>query len=185
MTDTSQPTPPVYATFVGEINQASVKPLVGAIAAVSQSGAPHLHLMLQSTGGTVSEGVYLHNFIRALPLPLTIYNGGAVCSAAVMAFLGCKDRQTSENAAFMIHRCQASPQGANAAHMAAAIDSLAIDDTRMDGILKNHLTLSEEKWAQYDHHFVWIGAREAVAAGLATAIGDFAPPLGSPVYAFG
>lgn len=55
--------------------------------------------------------------------------------------------------------------------MAAAIDSLTITMPEWTGTIR--------------HHFVWIGSREGVAAWLATAIGEFASPLGTPIYAFG
>ena len=57
--------------------------------------------------------------------------------------------------------------------------------TMMDKILKSHITLAPERWHHYDHHALWIGAKEAIECGIASEFGEFAPPLSKPVYAFG
>lgn len=177
---------PVFAAFNGEINQASLKQLMGQLCLVTQNaGPPELHLLFQSGGGGVAEGVALYNFLRAFPAPITVYNGGSVCSAATTAYLGAAKRKVSPHGSFMIHRCQASYQGANSGTLAAHTNSLAIDDQRTDAILKRHINLLPERWALYDHNTLWLSAEEAVACGLATELGDFDPPLGKPVYAFG
>lgn len=175
---------PVFGTFVGEINQATARGLTNSLTLATQH-AESLHLILQSTGGTVAEGVYLYNFIRALTIPVAIYNVGSVCSAAVMAFLAAPIRVASRHSSFMIHRCHTTMQAANPGQVAAAAESLAIDDVRTDNILKEHLTLSPQQWEQYDRHTLWIAASDAVDCGLATEIGEFAAPMGAPIYSFG
>jgi ATP-dependent Clp protease, protease subunit len=174
----------VYGMFVGELNQASVKSLTHSLGIATQE-ASDLNLILQTTGGTVSEGVYLYNLIRTMPIPIAIYNIGSVCSAGVMAYLGASKRVSSKFASFMIHRCQASPQGANPAQLSAVAESLTIDDERMDEILRSHLNLSPEQWETYNRHSLWIGAKTAIETGFATEIGEFCAPIGSPIYAFG
>ncbi len=176
---------PIYGTFVNEINLTTAKNLTAALTLASQNGVPSFHLLIQSTGGTISEGVYLYNLLRASPIPVIAYNVGSVASSAVLAFLGAKTRVGSKHASFMIHRPQSAPQGADLHMLAAATASLKIDDARMDAILKAHLTLPSAKWRVYDRHPLWIGAQDALKAGFTTTIGDFAPPLGTPIYAFG
>ena len=142
-----------------------------------------LQLALQSSGGTVAEGVYLYNFVRSLTYPVTIYNMGQVCSAAVLLFLAAPRRVANKHAMFMIHRVSSTPSG-DMALIDAALDSLRIDDGRLDGILREHVSLPKAKWRRYDRAPLWIGARDAIDCGIATQGGDFAPPLGVGVLDF-
>ena len=48
----------------------------------------HVHLLFQSNGGTVGDGLCLYNFFRSLPISLTFYNTGSVASVAAIAYLG-------------------------------------------------------------------------------------------------
>ncbi len=80
----------VHATFVGIIEQASIAPLTRCLDFASQSNPPMVHLLFQSAGGMVGDGVFLYNYFRNLPFDLTIYNMGAVESAAAIAFFGRK-----------------------------------------------------------------------------------------------
>ena len=185
MTESTAPKAPVFATFVGELNQASAKTLTTKICLATQSGAPSLHLVLQSTGGGVSEGVFLHNFIKTLPIPITIYNIGSVCSAAVLAYLAAPKRQASKHASFMIHRVSTTQQGVDGDSLAAAVDSLKIDDERNDEILKAHLNLLPKQWKRYDRPYLWLTAQEGLKSGLVTDIGEFSPTAGVPIYDFG
>ncbi len=176
---------PVFATMVGEINQASAASLTRSVSLMTQNGFPELHLLLQSTGGTVSEGVYLYNFLRLMRIKTHIYNVGSIASAAALLYLGASSRIASQHSTFMIHRPQSPSQGGNSPYLAAATESLALDDRRMDAIVRKHLTLSDERWRVYEHNYLWLSAEDALASGMATAIGDFAPPIGASVFVFG
>src|SRR5882672_2383880 len=112
-----QPLPPVvYATFSGEINQDSVARIIKGVTSV-MGQVTHLHVLFNSTGGFISDGICLYNFFRALTLDLTLYNGGSVSSIAAIAFLGAHHRKTSTYGTFMIHRSHSSPQGATASKL--------------------------------------------------------------------
>src|SRR5437764_9130338 len=85
----------VYAMFTGQINQEALQRLFQGFGLVSNSGVLALHLLFQSTGGFVNEGIALYNFLRAVPLQLHLYNGGSVASIAAIAFLGAQRRYAS------------------------------------------------------------------------------------------
>ena len=48
--------------------------------------------------------------------------------------------------------------------------------------LKEHLQLPEDLWKQLDYHDIYLTGEEAVKFGVATELGEFAPPAGSQVY---
>jgi ATP-dependent Clp protease, protease subunit len=174
--------PEIYGVFCGNVDQASVARIMSGMATAINNRVPRLHLLFQSSGGLVGDGVCLYNFLKALPIPLTIYNVGSVSSIAALAYLGAEERKVSAHATFMLHRTYASPQAAGAERLQAIAKGLLLDDERTETILRQHLTLDEGRWAEHRSNDIWFSAQEAVDAGFATSIGDFAPPKGSLVY---
>lgn len=177
------PLPPdVYAVFCSGIDAGSVQRLFNSVAAASQKSVQRVHLLFQSTGGSVADGVCLYNFFKTVPLDLTLYNVGSVMSIAAVAYLGAKNRKTSARATFSFHRTTASPQAADIGQMKAISESVIADDARTESILREHLHISAEKWAALDRGDLWFTAEEAIAANIADEIAEFAPPTGSIIY---
>jgi hypothetical protein len=52
----------------------------------------------------------------------------------------------------------------------------------MKAILKSHINIPDRQWSGLRHKELWFTAIDAVKSGIATAIGDFAPPKGTPIY---
>src|ERR1700730_9450580 len=108
----TQPAPPpeeLYAIFCGEINQGNTQKLVQGLTTVHSMAVKHLHVLFHSWGGFVGDGVFIYNLLKDFPMEITLYNAGQVASAAVLAFLGAKNRKTTANAVFMIHRTSNTP----------------------------------------------------------------------------
>jgi ATP-dependent Clp protease, protease subunit len=182
----SQPTTParkeVYAVFCDLINQDSIKRIFQSCAFATQNGIAHMHLMFQSTGGMVADGVCLYNFFKTFPIDLTLYNCGSVQSIAAVAYLGAKKRKTSARATFMIHRTTATPQSATAGRLHSIAESILTDDKRTESILREHITLSPEEWSDLNNENLFFSGEEGVKVGFADEIGEFAPVLGGQVY---
>jgi ATP-dependent Clp protease protease subunit len=172
----------VYGIFCDAINQESVKRIAASCSFASQNNINHIHLLLQSSGGGVADGVCLYNIFKALPIELTIYNCGSVTSIAAVAFLGASKRKTSARATFMIHRTTSSPQSASAGRLHSVAESVILDDQRTEAILRSHLKLSTEEWTALDKHDLSFSAEEAIKAGFADEIAEFGPPKGMKLY---
>jgi len=91
----------MYAMFCGNIDQESAKCLSILLAAVYIDGCERLHLLFQSTGGFISEGIYLYNLFQGLPYELWVYNAVQVSSIAALAFLGAKRKLVEKHARFL------------------------------------------------------------------------------------
>lgn len=152
------------------------------MAAATQQNVKGVHLLFQSFGGTVCDGVFLYGLFRSLPIDLTVYNGGSVQSIAALAFLGAKRRITSRSATFMIHRTMNSPQFANVSRLKAATVGVMIDDVRTEEILRRHLSLTDDKWSELNHNDLFFSGEDSIKVGFAQEVGEFSPPLGCPVY---
>jgi ATP-dependent protease ClpP protease subunit len=174
-----------YGAFCGPINENSARDLIYAMTTATARGQ-NVHLLFQSSGGSVGEGICLYNFFRTLPIELTIYNVGSVNSAAVIAYLGAKRRITSARAVFMLHRTFAKAGETVPYMMIPGITkNLAMSDEHTESILRENITLPESmNWSDLDRYDFYFSGAEAVQIGLAHEIGDFAPPAGTSVYHF-
>jgi ATP-dependent Clp protease protease subunit len=185
-TTTAQPEevpPEVYAIFCAGIEQATAQKMVaGLTAAVQAKVVKHVHILFQSAGGLVGDGVFLYNLFRSLPIELTLYNVGQISSAAVIAFLGAKHRKTSSRATFMVHRTTQNPHPATSRNLEHIAKSLALDDERTEAILREHVKFPEEMWAAMHYHDLHLSAQEAVEYGIADEISDFGPPAGTQIF---
>lgn len=167
-----------YCIFSGTITHETVQRFFERFALLSQNGFDHAHVLLQSSGGAVSDGVCLYNFFRTLPLGLTLYNGGIVGSIAAIAYLGAPKRLASKGSTFMVHRTQLGPITTTGMNIDAYAKNLAALDASTDMILHQHLKLTGEQWEAHRVGDLWFTADEGKACGLCTDLGDFSPPMG-------
>jgi ATP-dependent Clp protease protease subunit len=184
-TPPNTPTPPhdVYAIFVDDINQANTARIIQGFTGAMAAGSKHAHVMFQSWGGFVGDGVMLYNFLRSMTaLDVTLYNSGQIASAAVIAYLGAKQRVASKSSIFMLHRSHNSPQFATVSKLERMAENLTLDDKRTEDILKTHVKMPDELWKQLENHDLYLTGEDGVKFGIATELGDFAPPVGTQIY---
>lgn len=175
----------VFAVFAGNIDQVAVQRLANAIAIASQQGVHEIHLLFQTTGGLVADGICLHNLFVAAPIEVHLYNVGSIASIGVVAYLGGDFKYTTDNATFMIHKVTFSAQAATVDRLQSAANAAALDDRRIEEILQKHINLPKEKWDVHKVSDLWLSAEEAIAAKLADSIGEFSPPFGEQIYYVG
>jgi ATP-dependent Clp protease, protease subunit len=174
----------VYAAFCGGIEQATARKVVSSLTLAMGGKVEHVHLLFQSAGGYVGDGVFLYNFFRSIPIKVTLYNVGQVSSAGVVAYLGAKSRQTTRNATFMLHRSTNSPQFATAAKLQHVAKTLVLDDERTEAIIHEHVTFPPKLWKSLSSDDIYISGEEAVKFGIAQGFDEFAPPAGTQVFNF-
>lgn len=180
------PSQDFFALFSGVIDQNSAQKFFKNFALVTQQKGQnkHLHLLIQSNGGTISDGIALFNLLQSAPLDVSVYNSGSVQSAAVICFLAARRRVASRHAMFMLHRPTCAPQLMTTDELASVLTSLKIDEQRLDSILRTHLDFSEAQWSDFRNKEFWFTADEALGLGLITEIGEFSPPTGTPILSF-
>lgn len=172
-----------FATFSGLIDQNSLARIFNSFNAATQQGYGEIHLLFQSTGGNVGDGICLFNYFENFPLRLYVYNMGTVASIAVLAFLGGRVRFTNAHATFAIHKSRFAAQAPTDAkgHRALAQQAKS-EDQRVEAILKAKTQIPAKCWKQVAFHDVLFDAQQSVQFGIAKAIGDFQPPVGSQVF---
>ena len=178
MNETAKKT--AYLAFSAMLDQLAVQRFFALFAQATQEGYNDVHLLMQTIGGSVPDGVCLYNFFQSMEsIELSIYNGGNVSSAGVIAYLGGDKRYVSSTGAFMIHRSTATFQGANSDEVQARVASLVIDDERTETIIKNHITLTPEQWVVHKSSDLWLNSDQAIAAKVAESKCDFWVPTGA------
>lgn len=170
----------IYATLAGRIDDSVVQRVFNQMASAVSSGVERFHLMLQSTGGIINDGIALYNYLRCLPIDLITYNTGTVQSIAVSVFLSGKKRRAARSATFMIHKATFySNSPTTSVQLSAATQSLKVDDDRIERILKQYIRMPDEKWDAHRFVDIFITAEEALQYGLIDEIADFSPPSGT------
>ncbi len=172
-----------YFTLTGDINSDMVRRVFDALGKITADGIGTVHILLQSNGGYVSDGICLYNTLRNAPLNLIMYNSGAVASIAVTVFLAGQRRVASDTARFMIHKSHATaPIGARPEALQIIADGLMADDRRTEAILRRHINLSTRMWEIHAHSDLHLSPQDALDTMLIERLGDFSPPSGSRLF---
>jgi ATP-dependent Clp protease protease subunit len=168
-----------WFTLSGDVNSDMVHRVFDAVSGMTEEGIDTAHILVQSNGGYVSDGLCLYNFLARAPIEFVMYNGGAVASIAVILFLSGTRRYASETARFMVHKSHATASpGARPDALNIIVEGLRADDARTEAILRKHIELTPEQWAVHQYSDLHLNARDARTAGMTTDIADFAPPKG-------
>src|SRR6478672_8127892 len=169
-----------WFTLSGDVNSDMVHRVFEAVSGMTEDGIETAHVMVQSNGGYVSDGLCLYNFLANSPIEFVMYNGGAVASIAVILYLSGTRRYASETARFMVHKSHATASpGARPDALNIIVEGLRADDARTESILRKHIELAPEQLAIHQYSDLHLTARDAKITGMITDIGDFAPPKGA------
>ncbi len=168
-----------YFTLSGDVNSDMVHRVFEAVSSMSEAGIETAHVLLQSNGGYVSDGLCLYNYLSNAPIKFVMYNGGAVASIAVILFLAGTRRYASETARFMVHKSHATASpGARPDALNIIVEGLRADDARTESILRKHIELTPDQWAIHQYSDLHLTARDAKVARVINEVADFAPPRG-------
>lgn len=168
-----------YFTLSGDVNSDMVRRVFNAAADISEDKLTTAHILIQSNGGYVSDGICLYNFLSKLPLDIITYNAGAVASIAVTLFLAGRQRHASDTARFMVHKSHATASpGSRPDALSIIVEGLRADDMRTERILRSHVSLTEEQWQVHAYSDLHLTADQALEVGLIASIRDLAPPKG-------
>jgi ATP-dependent Clp protease protease subunit len=169
-----------WYTLSGDVNSDMVHRVFEAVSGMTEEGIDTAHILLQSNGGYVSDGLCLYNFLARAPINFVMYNAGAVASIAVILFLSGSRRYASETARFMVHKSHATASpGARPDALNIIVEGLRADDARTEAILRKHVELTPEQWAIHQYSDLHLTSRDARIAGMVNDIADFAPPKGA------
>src|SRR6266481_362667 len=171
-----------YYGYAGAIDSHGVARVASALNAAVKERADEVQLCLSSHGGYVSDGIYLYNHIRGLPLRVVTFNTGSVTSIAVAVFLAAEERYCSSHGMFMIHpTIMSSKEDMSAQRLQSSLDSALADDRRTENILRERAAIPEEILTARRFKDVYITPKEAVIYGLVHGVKEFELPKGNQI----
>jgi len=173
----------LYLGFCGPIDTAGVARIASTLNEAVNKQFDAVHMTFTSNGGFVSDGIYLYNHIRSLPLHITIHNMGMVASIATSIYAAAERRTACANAMFMIHPVHTNPNGALAhAALRSTLESAIADEERIDAILKDRATIPDDILTQRRSVDLFFAAEKAREYGLVHDIADFILPPGNQIF---
>ncbi|MDX6273795.1 MAG: hypothetical protein QOJ92_1005 [Frankiales bacterium] len=167
-------------TFYDEVNEVSVRTAMSTLAAWSrrEPGAD-LRIVLNSPGGRVLDGLALVDFLTGLRHAghhLRIEVLGRAASMGGVVLQAADERVMGENAFLLVHEVSGGAEG-RSSELGDRVEFYEQMERRIVALLSARSSLTERqirsRWIRKDW---WLGAREAVAVGLADAVITSNPP---------
>ena len=134
----------------------------------------NLNIMFSSPGGNVNAGITIYEFLRTLPIPVTMCNVGSVESISCIVFLGANDRIAMPNTHFKLHGFEWTFPQPNIAYsgIVDAYVSINNDVERCANIFEER-TIGAPRSIDFRECFrgnpIILGVNEAYNAGITTA----------------
>lgn len=154
----------------GEVNDASVEPLIAKMKELDAAGQPEIWLKLNSNGGSVSSGLDLITTIEGLHARTTCVADWRSMSMAFSILESCNQRLAVPQALMMMHAPSTEVAG-KASALKQDIEILQAMRTIMVGKLAKRLKISREEIEHHmDTHDYFITVEEATKIGAIDGI---------------
>ena len=183
MTDSQNREPEIYISFASAVNPQTAQVLMGALTNAVNKGCAKIHLLLSTPGGTTAEGITLYNFIRALPVPVFIYNMGRVDSIGNVMFQAGTRRIASTTSSFMFHGVGFDITNARMeyVHLIEKIKAVQNDQSIISAIMAERTGLASTEVDSLFQKTAFVNASEAVQRGIADEVSNINLPQGVPI----
>ena len=148
------------------------------ISDLDEAAPQSIHLLIESPGGFLSDGLALYNDLRARArsgVTVTAEARGVVASAAVLPFLAADTRTMTTGTALMIHNpwsllLLAGPADDIEDAVTKAVAGLRSAEKTNRDVLVERTGASRQKVTTWLKEDTWFAPEDAVAAGFATAV---------------
>lgn len=138
--------------------------------------AEPLRILIDSEGGNSDEGLWVHDLLKALPVPTVGIVIGKCHSAAAVILQGCTERTALPHARFLIHSVSSSAHGIHGSarrireELREMVRSRAISQERVEHALGARLSCTSAELRSVmrigDRHDRELTAQEALRLGL-------------------
>lgn len=165
--------------FYGPITPGSFEGFRNCALQALAQGMTEIKWFFSSDGGDLSTGFAAYNFIRSLPVPISVHNMGNIESIAIMLYLACDKRFTVPSGKFKLHAFNWNFSSTSVDHnrLAEASESLEFDVNRYTEIFNERTQGACEPINIKDHllgRALILDAVAAVRSKIATDIADAA-----------
>jgi ATP-dependent protease ClpP protease subunit len=174
----------VYLSFSGEIGAGTSQALIATLSECCNQGVSRAYLMFSTPGGSVMHGMNLYNFMRALPIELTIHNVGNVDSIGNVVFLAGHRRYACAHSTFMFHGVGFDLEGKQRLEeklLREQLETVHAEHKRIGAVIQERSKLDE---AAVQELFLQQQTKDAIFAarfGIVDEIRDVKIPSGAPI----
>ena len=176
----------VYINFFGEIDPKRANDLMSVCTDILGKHLPDaFYFLFASTGGNVNAGVVLYNFLRSLPVKVTMHNMGVIDSIANIIFAAGAVRFAAPHSRFLFHGVVMNVSQAVEVSYDKLVElksTLESDQAKMVDILCERTNLTER---EIKHYFSQGTARDAEFAKLKGIVHEVRLPeipAGAPLF---
>lgn len=145
------------------------KDAYGIVKELSELEADEIDVHINSTGGSVAEGLAIYNVLKNSNMKITTYVDGFACSAASVVFMAGDERVMNEASLLMIHNAWTYGQGDANAFRRQADDLDIITQASVKAYLR-HVNISEDELKLMMDEETWLSAEDAKEKGFATKV---------------
>lgn len=128
-----------------------------------------IHVFINSTGGSVAEGVAIYNVLKTHHAKVYTYDSGFACSAASVVFMAGDERIMYTSSVLMIHNAWTYVQG-NAAELRKQAENLETITQLAINAYMEKVSMQEEEIKALMDNETWILPEKAKEYGFATKI---------------
>ena len=178
--------PSTFVNFHAAITVHTAQNFMTALAQKVMTGTDHFYVLLSTPGGEVQSGITIYNFLRALPVRLTMHNTGNVDSVGNAIFLAANERLSCAHSTFMFHGVGLPVTNAMIEEKRSReiLHSILADQVRIADIIVERTNINTRRARQLFREAKTKDADQALAAGIIQRVADPQIHAGSDVISF-
>ena len=175
-----------YVIFTAEITPTTIEAPIQALSKLAQQGVPEIYFVISTPGGNVAAGITLYNFLRGLPMKITMHNIGNVDSIGNAVFLAASTRYACPHSTFMFHGVGFDRQAGRYEEkiLREMLNGITADQDRIASIIGTHTDIPKNEAVKLFREAQTKTAEFADERGIVDEIRQFQLPSGAAVISF-
>jgi ATP-dependent protease ClpP protease subunit len=177
-----------YLVFAVDVTPESVAEAVGYLSDLAEAGVTRVVLAIQTNGGGIDAGMHLYEQLRNAPFELVTHAVGYVKSVGIPIYLAGDVRLAGPYCRFLMHRPSLTVQSNTALDTPALREltaRLEAYEKRTRAVYEDRTVLPTQSIDALKGASAEIGAREAIAMGIAHRVESLVIPPGYGLHIVG
>ena len=172
----------LHLTFSGPVEDVTATRLMQQLDMILNPTVTGIYISMSTPGGSVNAGVMLHNYLRALPVPVTIHNIGQVDSIGNVVFLAGDKRYASPATSFLYHGVTMTVNKNDRitkSQLKEVMSQLEQDEKRIAAVITERTKITKAQLTKFFEAGQALGPDEAVKFGVIDEIREATHPQGT------
>jgi len=160
--------------FSAHVSQSSSNDLKIGIRRLIDKGMTKLHLILNTPGGFIQDGIYIYNMLKGLPIEVNTINHYRADLSGLMLFCAGKNRYCSDHARFILHAPKYTINSSDLFYEdyfnIKILDSIKENNLKIIEIISENSNLEEEEIIKLIRSSAILHENRALKMGIVTEI---------------